>query len=523
MLNINFRSPKTKKVIIILVVIFVVLLGLILGIILNAKNQKPVEKVDYTSQGQTALSKFQYTTAAQLFQKAIVQDSTDTLAYVNLAKIYSLKNNYELAIQTLEQGIANNNYNKQLLVDLIADYKKTGNSGKVEEMSKQLLNLLSKDNSEKLDIAEYILNVFNIEKHSNFEQAKINLSKYQIDFSGKLNGENSEQINFLLALLEWKDQAVSKQYLSSVSSNSIKIKSDYLNSILDRYKDDVDEVSLNIARLMINEELAAPALNIANEIISNNSEYFGSYLIKGTAEFQLEKYDEAKSDLIKSYQLGANPLAQVYLAKIYEKQNLTQQSSDAYEKALQIDSKNLEIYKNYAEMLYRTNLFAQSVSIYQKLIDKSEHNSMTFENYLRLCEILFYKSNNIQTLYDSADKLLRFWSDVDNFKANEGLLTFYRNWAEYQLNILKPENAQSVSFHTSFYKSLVALDSQYPNSAIINYHIGLVLKTLIKFLPEQTDIDYFSKLERSYLEKSIELDTSGNFASKAQDIIKTLN
>ncbi|QQR93745.1 tetratricopeptide repeat protein [bacterium] len=521
-MKMKFKASNFKSIFFIFLILIIVF-GFIIGTaIVLTRDKNVITETNYDDIANELLKKYDYTSAAKVLAEGIQKHPNDTNLYHNLANIYLTKNRTDDALQVLKLGLEKNPSSLTLMMEILDIYYLENDMSNLNLYSKKFWANVNIENVENLvkttDLSKSAYLYFYSMKDSDFDAAKTNLNKIVIDYPSYIKGEFEREIFIVLALSNYTIPTTAISYLDKIEAGYVDEEVIELRKLFENQEISQNEKLINIARYMANHSLSILAKDITEKFSAENPEYYGGFLIKGIAEYQLNNFQDAINDLTKSFDLNPTPESQIYLAQALEKVGETQKAISTYDKAILMDSNNANL-KIYAEMLFRANLYTQSANVYKKMNFASKSKD-DFANYMRLNYILFNKVNDYENLYRNSDDILRFWQNADGYTENYYLIKFYNIWSSYQINVLKEENKSNASFYIKVFQDLSNLDKEYPDMAILNYYIGIIYKDMLKFSTTADSIDEISKAYKARLEKVLDLDNTGEFAAKAESLLK---
>jgi tetratricopeptide (TPR) repeat protein len=451
---------------------------------------------DHITKAEEYLVDKQYSNALEQYKLAINSDPTNTDAYLEAAEIYELKSKDSDAIELLKNGES-----------VVNDPDKLQHKiGQLLLKSKDLENAikyLEKANSSNSNNWE---NSIDLVKAYSYYEGKQEKSISILEKTNVDEGEGQVLRNYYLALLNIEDVDKSIDYLSdltNISDTQLKEQIENFTKILNRIKEDPDEVIQNdtyVAYELIRAELYPYALTLLENVISENDEYYAAYMYQGICQIKMEEYEEAAKSLSLATSVDPDQLQPwVFLAQAYVYQNNPNEAIKAYEEALNIDKNDEEVRLDYARSLVKFELFQQARHQFQELIKLDTEDK--FEYMIELANI------DLDQLEDYEEGLSLTKDVIENWEGFQSSQTSFRaraldtlGWA-FQKNEQKDEALK-------YLRQALETD-QYLASAY--YHIGVIY----------ADIENLADATAN-LERAIDLDTEGNVSASATQVIENL-
>ncbi|MDD3648449.1 MAG: tetratricopeptide repeat protein [Candidatus Dojkabacteria bacterium] len=476
-----------KKLIIVVIILAIAAGGLYYLSTLR-KNEEPYSE-GYLDKAQELMNDKYYSKALEQYKLAIEADPSDTDAYTGAAEIYLLKGQYSSAIDLLE-GAEN-------VVENAAEiYYLRGNvlmgSGNVADAIGNYENA-NKKNKEYWENTIALVKAYGMVENKSEESVKV--------LEETSNEDSKGWRNFYLALFSYPDSGDMISFLNEVSkseSDDVKARKENLLKVAQKVQSDPEDTLQNntlIAYEYINADLYQSAIPILNSIISENDEYYASYLYLGVCYQKLDNQDKAIENYEKSTDVDPKQLdSWVFLAQAYAVKNDQKNAVDAYQEALSVDKENESVRLDYARALAGFGLYSQAAREYEELIDLNSKEVMKYK--IELAELTSEKLNDPKSALKLSKEVVDDWegfqiSDVSfQARALDAI-----GWA-FKLDEQKDEA-------TKYLKRALEAD---PYQADIYYHLGVIYSEIENFIDAQ-----------EYFERAIDLDLEGEISAKASN------
>jgi tetratricopeptide (TPR) repeat protein len=456
----------------------------------SKKSASQTTSLDYIKEGDTYLSKKEYSKALEQYKLAINTDPTYAESYIKASDIYILKSNDSEALDLLQKGIpyvVNPDEIYSRIGIILFDQEDI--QGAVDALEKsQAINPHNPKSAKNL-IKAYI---YFPEKK---DKAITILS--ELDISGS---EDDLWKNYYLALLSIPDTFKVIQYIDTLKFEgqtdievNIKSLQDTVHTIQANPDNKIKNNAL-FAYELIKAEFYPIALPLLDEIISENDEYYASYMYEGICYLQMKNYDKAVERLSKATVIAPTELQPwIFLAESYVLSNNQQLAIESYEQALALDKTQEQVQYDYAKTLVHFGLYTQAKLEYKKLIELKNTNEMKYKIELSLIDLDY--GNEIEEGFQNAKEVVDNW---DGFQTSE------KSFRAEALDALgwafdkKGEKDNALKYISE------ARDID-PSFALAYYHLGYIY----------VKIENFSEAQMN-LERAIDLDLTGDVSAKAR-------
>ncbi|MGV8131541.1 MAG: tetratricopeptide repeat protein [Candidatus Pacearchaeota archaeon] len=469
-----------KKVIVTVGLLLVIAIGLGVGAYFYTQS-KNTEGYDYFAKGEEFLKGKRYSEAIVEFRKEINSDNSNADAYLEIAKIYVLKNRFDDALSILNQGLENSKDERlPLLISSIYLDKKNDNA-------------LALENYQKTDRKDFALALLLIKNFKADEAKPI------------LEGINSSNDNYpnarmLLAIMSFSDLNKAEEFvnLGGLSLTKYPRVEELRNAIKDgKEKGENSKVSTltKIGYISLTEGYPELSIPIFQEVTKLLAEYSAGHLYLGVAYLKTGDDENAEKELLSAIELDSSSFeAYAYLGQLYRDQKKEKESIDSYDKALALKSDDENLVYEYANLLVKFGLFTKAELIYKNLDNyKNSDNWLTYR--LELADLYLNDLKDYAKANKVMEDLIDEWKGFASLEPEQKAVIYdIYGWSYYKLEDM--EKTQEV---------LALAYEQNEYDAAVNYHLGVILR-------EQKDLER----AKVYLERAIDLDTTGEVSVEAR-------
>lgn len=486
-----------KKYIIIILVSFI-LISVTVYYFASRTTQEEISVSDYIAQADEYFQNKQYSKALEQYKLAINSAPSNTEAYLKASEIYLLKSKQDEALELLrnsENSVTNPDMVHHKIGEILFDNSDLQGA----------LQYFEKAYDENPNNWE---NTIDLVKIYSYHSDKIDQS---IEALNKIDTDDNEGYrwkNYYLALLSYTDIEKSISYLeesSNIDESEIKQRINSLLEVVKKIQSDPEDIVQNdtlLAYEMIKAELYQYAIPLLEKVISENDEYYASYMYLGICYINMDDLDKASENLQKATSTDSDQVQPwIFLAQVYIKQNNQKQTIDTYEEALNIDKENENVRYDYARTLVNFGLFGQAKVEYKKLLDLDldAANKITYKIELALINL-----DHLEDYEEGLNLIKEVVEDREGYQAAESMLKAQAldtlGWA-FEKNNEKDEAL----------KYLKQSNETYPYNASTYYHLGSIY----------AEIENYTEAYLN-LERAIDLDLEGVISSKASSELENL-
>lgn len=435
-------------------------------------------------------NEFFYSKAVEQYRIAINDDPSLTDAYIETAQIYTIKRDYESAIEILTSGEEFAQNRARIFEEKGIVYLAQDDLGAAEEA----FTVAYEQDGDNITNAFYLV------------ETMVRKS----DFSGAVE---------ILKALETDDQYYkSKQllYLGLFSFDEINTAIDYIDKGLESphpdWKEGLESLKVTFADIkerngdqvytntLIAYELMKfgfheTAIPILDQTVKLNDEHWAAFMYLGISSLEVEDYDTARDSL--SLAVGINPTnADLYHLYGYALTKLRFQNDaiEAFEKAIQLsDGENEVILHDYARALEEFGLLNQSIVEYKELI--ALNTSRQHEYRIELGYLYLNEQRNFIEAEKIARILIEQWEGFENASDSIKAQTYdIVGWALEQ-----QENRDEAR---QYLEQAVTLDASLASA---HYHLGQLF----------VRIEQFTRARESF-DRAIDVDLEGEITVGAK-------
>lgn len=181
----------------------------------------------------------------------------------------------------------------------------------------------------------------------------------------KFGEETIDQISDIVDdMSQFKDEIVNSNEVPDV----VKESSRDIKFALNRDEDYVRRAKRKLARANSNdEEVNNRIIELSNKAIEVNYRNWEAYYLKGVALYNLDKFEEAIEQFIKSLALNENNInARLYVANSYRLSGKFSQAIDAYDSVLRINENSFDAFKGKALTYYNCQDYVNADEFFKK-------------------------------------------------------------------------------------------------------------------------------------------------------------
>ncbi len=339
--------------------------------------------------GEVYLIENKLDSASYYFKKVQELDPTNAFALVGEGKIALLKNNLQAASQSFDQAIKLDKKNPEVYTTIAKAYGLAGQTEKLTEM------LEKANKAQKNYPGIFIVEGDLLQKQEKYGEA---ISKYE-------NAIYFDKQNKEALLKETRVyQNVNKDQALSLVTNLLSIDPNYIPAhveaaniyyALGRYKSSIESFEKFItepgmpvkehekyASVLYFSKEYAKSLEEIDLAMKNNPNDFILNRLKAYNNYELGAYVKATDAMIKLFESKKDKDEFIWQDYLYYGHLLSKQGQDSlaivnYEKALSIDSRKTEIYKDISAAYEKLERHDEAILYFQKYIDTTPDLGVT--------------------------------------------------------------------------------------------------------------------------------------------------
>jgi len=410
-------------------------------------------------QATEALEEKYYYKALNFYQETLLLNKKSSYPYIKTAEIHEIKQDFYQSEKILKEGIQNVSDKDELYLSLGKLYLKSNNLSDAEKTLKKIDNPINFP-EKNIKLAEIYYKQNNKEKA--MEKIEELLSENEIDNTTKRFLE-TKYLQSLSSVYDNPQEALTILNQGNFTEEILLTKTENLKEILNM------EVS-NYQKLLLSQELinqGFPALIIpeVTKIIKAEPEYRDAYLVLGTAHFESENKEEAKTIWEKAIEKDpAHGENHFLLSQYYLSQKNIEKAELYAERASYIEPKNSKFSVFLATLHFQQNNCEKAIREQERVVNQLvlwQSQEEIINNQISLVNF-YLECNNFKKAVSLSEKLKNSQTPTE---LDQQILDLHA-WSFWKKDGNKEQSTQN-------YQTLL---SQYPNESIIHWHYSKILR-----------------------------------------------